>query len=38
MKKKVLIIIANYYDYISNNLGVGAQTTLDFNKRSARCF
>ena len=32
MKKKVLIIIANYYDYISNNLGVGAQTTLDMAK------
>ena len=29
MKKKVLIIIANYYDNISNNLRVGAQTTLD---------
>ena len=29
MKKKVLIIIANYYDNISNNLSVGAQTTLD---------
>ena len=29
MKKKVLIIIANYYVNISNNLSVGAQTTLD---------
>ena len=29
MKKKVLIVAANYYDNISNNLGVGAQTTLD---------
>ena len=29
MKKKVLIIIANYYNNISNNLSVGAQTTLD---------
>ena len=32
MKKKVLIIIANYYDNISNNLSVGAQTTLDMAK------
>ena len=32
MKKKVLIIIANYYDNISNNLSVGAQTTLDTAK------
>ena len=32
MKKKVLIVIANYYDNISNNLGVGAQTTLDMAK------
>ena len=32
MKKKVLIIIANYYDNISNNLRVGAQTTLDMAK------
>ena len=32
MKKKVLIIIANYYDNISNNLNVGAQTTLDMAK------
>ena len=32
MKKKVLIIIANYYDNISNNLRVGAQTTLDMVK------
>ena len=29
MKKKVLIIIANYYVNISNNLSVGAKTTLD---------
>ena len=29
MKKKVLIIIANYYVNISNNLSVGAQTSLD---------
>ena len=32
MKKKVLIIIANYYNNISNNLSVGAQTTLDTAK------
>ena len=32
MKKKVLIVIANYYDNISNNLGSGAQTTLDMAK------
>ena len=32
MKKKVLIIIANYYDNISNNLSVGARTTLDMAK------
>jgi len=32
MKKKVLIIIAKYYDNISNNLSVGAQTTLDMAK------
>ena len=32
MKKKVLIIIANYYDNISNNLSVGAQTTLNMAK------
>ena len=32
MKKKVLIIIANYYDNISNNLSSGAQTTLDMAK------
>ena len=32
MKKKVLIVIANYYDNISNNLGAGAQTTLDMAK------
>ena len=32
MKKKVLIVIANYYDNISNNLGLGAQTTLDMAK------
>ena len=32
MKKKVLIIIANYYDNISNNLRVGAQTILDIAK------
>ena len=32
MKKKVLIIIAKYYDNISNNLYVGAQTTLDMAK------
>ena len=32
MKKKVLIVIANYYDNISNNLGVGAQTALDMAK------
>ena len=32
MKKKVLIIIANYYVNISNNLSVGAQTTLDMAK------
>ena len=32
MKKKVLIVIANYYDNISNNLRVGAQTTLDMAK------
>ena len=32
MKKKVLIIIANYYNNISNNLSVGAQTTLDMAK------
>ena len=32
MKKKVLIIIANYYDNISNNLRVGAQRTLDMAK------
>ena len=32
MKKKVLIVIANYYDNISNNLSVGAQTTLDMAK------
>ena len=32
MKKKVLIIIANYYDNISNNLSVGARTTLDTAK------
>ena len=32
MKKKVLIIIANYYDNISNNLSLGAQTTLDMAK------
>ena len=32
MKKKVLLIIANYYDNISNNLGIGAQTTLDMAK------
>ena len=32
MKKKVLIIIANYYNNISNNLSVGAQTTLDIAK------
>ena len=32
MKKKVLIIIANYYDNISNNLRAGAQTTLDMAK------
>ena len=29
MKKKVLIVLANYYSNISNNLGVGAQVTLD---------
>ena len=32
MKKKVLIVIAKYYDNISNNLSVGAQTTLDMAK------
>ena len=32
MKKKVLIVIANYYDNISNNLSVCAQTTLDMAK------
>ena len=32
MKKKVLIVIANYYDNISSNLGVGAETTLDMAK------
>ena len=33
MKKKVLIVIANYYDNISNNLcNVGAQTTLHWAK------
>ncbi len=32
MKKKVLIVIANYYSYISDNLSVGAQTTLDTAK------
>ena len=32
MKKKVLIIIANYYNNISNNLSLGAQTTLDTAK------
>ena len=32
MKKKVLIVIANYYDNISNNLSVGARTTLDMAK------
>ena len=32
MKKKVLIVIANYYDNISNNLSSGAQTTLDMAK------
>ena len=32
MKKKVLIIIANYYNNISNNLNLGAQTTLDTAK------
>ena len=32
MKKKVLIIIAKYYDNISNNLSAGAQTTLDMAK------
>ena len=29
MKKKVLIVLANYYSNIANNLGVGAQVTLD---------
>ena len=32
MKKKVLIVIANYYDNISNNLRTGAQITLDTAK------
>ena len=32
MKKKVLIIIANYYNNISNNLSLGAQTILDTAK------
>ena len=32
MKKKVLIIIANYYNNISNNLSEGAQATLDMAK------
>ena len=32
MKKKVLIIVANYYNNISNNLSLGAQTTLDTAK------
>ena len=32
MKKKILIIIANYYNNISNNLSLGAQTTLDTAK------
>ena len=32
MKKKVLIVIANYYDNISNNLSVGAQQTLEMAK------
>ena len=32
MKKKILIVIANYYANISNNLSVGAQTTLDMAK------
>ena len=29
MKKKVLIVVANYYSNIANNLGVGATVTLD---------
>lgn len=29
MKKKVLIVLANYYNNIANNLSVGAQVTLD---------
>ena len=32
MKKKVLLVIANYYDNISNNLRTGAQITLDTAK------
>ena len=32
MKKKVLIVIATYYDNISNNLRTGAQITLDTAK------
>ena len=29
MKKKILIVLANYYNNIANNLSVGAQVTLD---------